>query len=103
MAEVVWTEGALRRLREVHDWIAHDSPGNAARIVRRIEHVVEQLQAFPESGRTVPERSARGYRELIVGTYRVVYRYDHDRDTVVIVTVLHGRQQFRLPPTIRGQ
>jgi toxin ParE1/3/4 len=99
MARLTWTRPAIRDLQGIEAWIERSSPYYAANVVRQVRASVQQLRRFPESGRTVPERSARGYRELIVGTYRVVYRYDHDRDTVVIVTVLHGRQQFRLPPT----
>jgi toxin ParE1/3/4 len=59
-----------------------------------IQHRVEQLQQFPESGRIVPEDKRGIYREIIVGNYRVVYRVDED--TVTIVTLIHGARLLQL-------
>jgi plasmid stabilization system protein ParE len=51
------------------------------------------LRDFPERGRP-SERL--GYRELIVpfcrGAYVIRYRIDHDRNTLVIVRIWHGRE-----------
>ena len=92
MAEVRWARRALDDLREIHDFIARDSPRAAEALVERVFSASEQLTAFPLSGRLVPEFPGSGYRELLVGNYRVQYRV---ADTVVwIVTVVHG---MRLP------
>lgn len=49
------------------------------------------LQAFPESGRIMPEVEHRpDLREGIDGDYRVIYRVD--RDQIVVLTVRHSRQ-----------
>jgi toxin ParE1/3/4 len=88
MAVVRWAEHARDDLREVFDFIARDSPQAAEALVERILRATEQLQRFPESGRTVPEFLDLGYRELLVGSYRIQYRVD--ADTVWIATVVHG-------------
>lgn len=54
-----------------------------------------RLRDFPESGRIPPEPELRGFREVIAGQYRVVYRVV-DADTVHILAVRHGAQQMRL-------
>jgi plasmid stabilization system protein ParE len=59
-------------------------------MVRRIQSTVERLEAFPESGRLVPERAASGPREVIVPPLRVVYRFRPERDLVQVLAVVHG-------------
>jgi toxin ParE1/3/4 len=92
LAEVRWALRALEDLREIHDFIARDSPRAAEAMVERIFSASEQLTAFPLSGRLVPEFPGSGYRELLVGNYRVQYRVADT--TIWIVTVVHG---MRLP------
>jgi toxin ParE1/3/4 len=92
LAEVRWAQRALDDLREIHGFIARDSPRAAEALVERIFAASEQLAAFPLSGRLVPEFPGSGYRELLVGNYRVQYRV---ADAAIwIVTVVHG---MRLP------
>ncbi len=47
-------------------------------------------------GRVVPEYADDQTREIIVGSYRVIYRYDTARNLVRVSTVYHGSQA--LPP-----
>jgi plasmid stabilization system protein ParE len=56
---------------------------------------VERLKTFPESGRVVPELSDPLYRELIMGSYRIVYRL-RPGESVEILTVFHGARLLRL-------
>ena len=100
MAQVVWTQAALDDLREVHDFIAEDSAGYAQTTVDRIHAALRRLENFPRSGRLVPEPRPMPYRELLVGSYRVVYRYDEQTDRVLVLAVVHGARQ--LPPLSDG-
>jgi len=72
MAVVNWTEHARDDLRDVFDFIARDFPRAAEALVERILHATEQLEKFPESGRKVPEFPDLDYRELLIGSYRIV-------------------------------
>lgn len=67
-------------------------PRYADLVVGRLVAAVERLQAFPESGRIVPERADPSIREIIVGSYRVVYRLRSD--LVEIATVFRGSRLF---------
>lgn len=100
MAEVVWTQAALEDLREVYEFIAKDSEGYAQTTVDRIHAGVRRLENFPRSGRLVPEPKRVRYREVLVGSYRVVYRYDEQTDRVLVLAVVHGSRQ--LPPLSDG-
>ena len=60
--------------------------------MRRLVAAVDGLEAFPESGRVVPERNADDLREIIVRPYRMVYRL---RPAVAeIVTVFRASRLF---------
>lgn len=96
MAEVRWTQRARNDLRDIHDFIARDSPRAAEALVERVLTAMERLAVFPESGRVVPEFPALGYREIIVSSYRVLYRLESN--TVWIVAVVHGRRLLRNEP-----
>jgi plasmid stabilization system protein ParE len=53
-----------------------------------------RLADYPESGRVVPEVGSESLRELIIGRYRVIYRYR--APIVEIATVLHGARRFTM-------
>jgi plasmid stabilization system protein ParE len=55
MAIVRWTQHALDDLRDIHDFIARDSPRAAESLVERLLTATERLATFSESGRGVPE------------------------------------------------
>ena len=96
MAAVRWTQRARDDLRDIHDFIARDSPRAAEALVERLLTATEHLAAFPESGRVVPEFPTLGYREIIVSSYRVLFRLADN--TVWITAVVHGRRLLRGEP-----
>ena len=93
MAKVIWTEGALKDLDEIADYIAKENPDAANRLVRRIFDRVDLLETFPEVGRWVPEFAERVHRELVVAPCRVVYRIE--RGGVFIELVIRGERLMR--------
>ncbi|MDJ0618063.1 MAG: type II toxin-antitoxin system RelE/ParE family toxin [Calothrix sp. MO_192.B10] len=48
---------------------------------------------FPFSGRTVPEFETERIREVIEGSYRIIYYIQLEQ--VDIIAVIHGSQQIR--------
>ncbi len=84
---VVWSDQALSDVVEIRDFIARDAPHFADLFVDRIFESVERLVDFPLSGREVPEFRRSGLREVLLGSYRIVYRVH--QDTVAIATVFH--------------
>ena len=88
MAEVKWTPDARDDLAGIHQDIAPDSRPAAAAIILLVINAVARLRYFPQSGRAVPEFGVKSLREVIVGSYRVVYRWRGDE--VQIIRVRHG-------------
>ncbi|RJR20020.1 MAG: type II toxin-antitoxin system RelE/ParE family toxin [Nitrospiraceae bacterium] len=90
MAELIWSERAISDIENIYDYIALDSLMYARLTSESIIDSVERLQGFPESGRHLPEFSQMPYKEVTIGNYRVIYKYDSGTNEVKIVTVVHG-------------
>jgi toxin ParE1/3/4 len=97
MAELIWTEPALQDLDSIADYIALDNPLAARRLVQRVFHHVEQLEAHPESGSLPAElrRSTKRYRQIVEPPCRVFYRYDRATEKVFVLYVMRGEMRFR--------
>lgn len=93
MRAVLWTGRARADLAGIRDFIAQDSPHYADVVVGRLLHAAERLAWFPESGREVPEFPASGTREIIHGSYRIVYRLVGAGE-VHVLTVHHSARLF---------
>jgi len=95
--EIVWTPRAVGDLRKIHDYIAVDSIRYAQVQIETIQAAALTLSEFPSLGRRVPEFPNLPYREIIVGNYRVMYRFEEQRARVLIMTIAHGRQMLSEP------
>ena len=80
MAELIWSDQALSDLENIYDYIAEDSGRYATYTIQNIFKTAEKLQIFPESGRHLPEFPDFSHRELILGNYRIIYRYDSEKE-----------------------
>ena len=95
MTKIRWTQQAVADLRSIREFIERDSPRYGRLVAERLFDATSQLEHFPRSGRVVPELSREDIRELIVGDYRIVYRFEGD--VAVLLTVFRGS---RLLPAI---
>lgn len=50
MAELRWTDEAVRSIEEIRDYIAQDDPGAAHRVITGIYEQAQVLRAFPAIG-----------------------------------------------------
>lgn len=89
---VVWTDPAVGDLDSIHEYIARDTEVYADAMLQEIFDAVDRLENFPLSGRVVPELNDESTREVIVGSYRVIY--DISDETIRILSVLHGARNF---------
>jgi len=87
-----WTEQATHQLDQAHDYIAlSTSKEVAARITVQIVTSVQQLAAFPMSGRAgrVP-----GTRELVISNSPFIAAYAIDKADIVVLAIYHGAQHW---------
>ncbi|MBX9257768.1 type II toxin-antitoxin system RelE/ParE family toxin [Desmonostoc muscorum CCALA 125] len=90
--KVFWTQTAVENLSAIYTYIAQNSPQYADRIVDRITRRSEQIANFPFSGRTVPEFETEQIREIIEGSYRIIYYIRSEQ--IEVLAVIHGSQQI---------
>lgn len=76
--------------------MAHDSEVYADRLMDRLTRRSQQVGTFPRSGRQVPEYEAPDVREVIEGSYRVIYRIKEEQ--IDVLAVMHSAQ--KLPPEL---
>lgn len=88
MAEVRWTRQASEDLDSIAEFIAKDSHQYARLFVTDVFQAVERLSEFPQSGRIVPELNDPIVREIILGNYRLVYRFK--AKLIVLLTAYHS-------------
>ena len=87
---------AFRDLDGIFEYIAHEklSPENALGQVARIKNAILGLSYFPQSHQERMEgRFARkGYRQLLVDNYIIIFRIDEHTQTVYVITVQYYRR-----------
>jgi plasmid stabilization system protein ParE len=97
MVKVRWTDFALENLNAIGDYIERDSYFYAQRVVNTLFCSVNILEQHPLAGRIVPEFNNRHIRELIRGSYRIVYKLVSEID-IDIITVHHSARLLKNLP-----
>jgi toxin ParE1/3/4 len=79
-----FAESALNDLDDIIIWYADQQvPEVGKRLVGEVVAQVERLADFPESGRIVPEFELTNLRELIHPPFRIIYRLEELRISIV--------------------
>ena len=91
--KVEWTDPAWDDLAGIADYIARDSEYYAAAFVQEVKEAAASLAEFAKRGQIVPEFADPSIRELLVKSYRLVYRVSENR--VVILALIHGARRIR--------
>ncbi|MDP2640352.1 MAG: type II toxin-antitoxin system RelE/ParE family toxin [Betaproteobacteria bacterium] len=95
--DVLLIRHAERDLEELYDYIArHDTRGNAARFLDRIEKALQTPSTFPERGSHPKELLALGireYRQTFFKPYRLIYRIVEQR--VYVYLIVDGRRDMQ--------
>lgn len=87
---VIWSDDTVEDLQQISDYIARDSGHYSRVVVRRILESTRRLSRYPRIGRVVPEVGDESFREILVYSFRVIYRVDEHR--VTIEAIAHGKQ-----------
>jgi plasmid stabilization system protein ParE len=89
---VIWTDPAIKSLKQIHDFIATDSKYYAKETIDKIIQKSDQLPSFPNMGRIVPEIQNNTIREIFVYSYRLMYQIKGNN--IYILAVIHGKKNF---------
>jgi len=90
---LVWSAKAKENLRQIQRYIGRDSPEAARALIKQFKVAARRLKDFPEIGAVVEEKDDPEIREILVGSYRIIYRYR--RPLVAIIEVRHGARLLR--------
>ncbi|MGB6387740.1 MAG: type II toxin-antitoxin system RelE/ParE family toxin [Terriglobales bacterium] len=85
-----WSRHAAQDLDSITDYIAADSPTYAGIVLKSIVNQTRILERFPQAGCKVPEFDDESIRELVVYSYRIIYRLQENE--ALIVAVIHGKR-----------
>lgn len=94
---VKWTAHARVQLRQIHDYIAKDSPLYAKKVAEDLVRKSLALDELPRLGRVVPELGEDSVRELAAHSYRILYEID--ATDVSVLAIIHKRRDL-LPEEI---
>jgi len=100
MVKINWTNFALQDLSEIAEFISKDSFRYAQLTVRSLFESPSVLKTHPKAGRIVPEFNDESLRELIRGSYRVVYKIV-DKTRIDILTIHHSARLIKHSPLFR--
>ena len=91
---VIWSISALKELRGIRKYLTkHASSETATHVTKQITNATRRLKDFPDSGRMVPEFERQELKELLVSSYRVIYRRSFSATEVL--RIAHMRQNLR--------
>lgn len=85
------TPRAIRELDNIYEYIANEklAPENAKGQVDRIKKAVLSLDTFPQSQqeRNEGRYAGKGYRQLLIDNYIVIFRIEETSKTVYLITI----------------
>ena len=96
MAEVKWTTQSLEGINSIAEYISKDSVRYAELFVEKVFERAEILNTHPRAGRMVPEIEDESVRELILISYRIIYKIYPLR--IDILTVHHSARLLENSP-----
>jgi len=91
--KVIWADAAQDDLDAAASYIYRDSPAYAASFVNRALKAGRSLATFSMRGRIVREFGDANVREIFVFSYRLIYRVEENR--VSVLSLIHGSREFQ--------
>ena len=93
MVRISWLLEARQDLKEIFEYISLDSPRYAILQLERIYSRTEILKKQPLVGKLVEEIENPKIRELVEGSYRIIYRIV-DQNNIHILMVHHSARDL---------
>jgi toxin ParE1/3/4 len=98
-AQVRWSSKALSALAAIRDYIERDSTANSVHVGRQITTAARRAGSYPLSGRVIEQWKNPNLREVIAGSYRVMYHVVPGK--IKVFDVRHTRR--RVPKRFRKE
>jgi toxin ParE1/3/4 len=102
MVELIWAPSAVKAINEIAEYISKDSILAAKNTVQLFFEKAEILTRFPEYGKPVPELKNKKFREVIAGSFRIIYELVSN-DVIHILTVHHHSRLLKNNPVFKSK
>lgn len=90
---VLWTDAAIAQLHAIYNYVATTSPEYALRLIDRLTKRSVQIATFPFSGRMVPEYELNEIRQVLEGSYRIIYLIKDSDKQIEVLAIIHMARQ----------
>src|SRR4051812_45911728 len=87
---VILTEQAQEDLREIASFIGRKNPQDAQRFCDLLSQKAHSIGDFPHIGRMLPEFDDPLVREIVHGSYRIMYELKSAPDEVYVLRFWHA-------------
>jgi addiction module RelE/StbE family toxin len=94
MVRINWTLQSKEDLKEIADYISRHSKRYAKLQVDRLQKRTKVLKTQSRSGKIVSEINNEIIRELIMGSYRIIYKIV-SVDQIDILTIHHSARDLK--------
>ncbi len=95
---VLLSPRAYRELDSIYEYIKTEfkEPNTALKMIELIEENILKLDSLPYRGaeRKVGIYANKGYRQLFVKNYTIIYRIDEENKQVIIITIRYSASNF---------
>lgn len=91
---ILFTDRALREMREILGFIAQDSLDAASTLAGQIMKSLDSKSRFPKSGRRIPEAPEHSARELVLPPCRIFYIFDSQ--SLHVLSMMRSEREFRV-------
>jgi toxin ParE1/3/4 len=88
--KVIFTPQSLEDLKAIVSHIAKDNPPRARSFGNELIDRALTIITFPERGRIAPEIDESSVREIIHGSYRIIYEINAKSESIYVLRFWHG-------------
>ena len=89
---------AYRDLDGIYKYISETliEPSIASNFIHSLNEAIISLESMPHRGalRKTGVYANKGYRQLYVDNFTIIYRVDKEKKTVIVITVRYSKSKF---------
>ncbi|WP_161554442.1 type II toxin-antitoxin system RelE/ParE family toxin [Sinomicrobium soli] len=94
--KIIWTDEAKSDLKDIYDFLKSKSPQGAGNVISEIRNAPKSVRF---SHQNQDEEYNNTYKRIVIRHYKILYRIDEDKKTLVVATVFDARQN---PDKLKG-
>ena len=81
-------------MRDIFEYINERSPQGARTVIEEIINAAARLRQFPLLGERLHDYPQRDYRQLVVRSYRLLYRFEDDTQRLIVLRLVHAARDL---------